>query len=138
VIGVSLVACSGFKNNTAEKTSKSNSNTINTVLGEGELIPLKSGSGDIIPNQNFIKIVSQKTPNENEIIEVYNYLSSSKLNFNYFIIQIGDYGINFAKNIPIGNVGKIDFDCAPLQSGSQLINTDYLISIENNSIKVEK
>lgn len=108
--------------------------TIETPVGVGELIPLKSGSGNILEGQNYLKVISKGKPSDSDIIKTYNELSKSDLEFNYFIIQYGDQGIHFVKNAPIGNVGEIDFDCAPLQSGSQLKETKKFLTIDGDKI----
>lgn len=119
---------------TQETQKEDKTKTIETPVGAGELIPLKSGSGDFLEGQNYLKVVSKDKPSDSDIIKTYNELSKSDLEFNYFIIQYGDQGIHFVKNAPIGNVGEIDFDCAPLQSGSQLKETKKFLTIDGDKI----
>lgn len=143
ILTISLAGCTNSKEeakkevNKTEETQavqKTEQSKIETPLGAGELIPLKSGSGDILEGQNYLKVVSKDKPNDSDIIKTYNELSKSDLEFNYFIIQYGDQGIHFVKNAPIGNVGEIDFDCAPLQSGSQLKETKKFLTIDGDKI----
>lgn len=119
---------------TQETQKEKQTKTIETPVGVGELIPLKSGSGDLLEGQNYLKVVSEDEPNDSDIIKTYNELSKSDLKFNYFIIQYGDQGIHFVKNAPIGNIGEIDFDCAPLQPGSQLKETKKFLTIDGDKI----
>ncbi|MEW8960174.1 MULTISPECIES: hypothetical protein [Peptostreptococcaceae] len=143
ILTISLAGCTNSKEeakkevNKIEETQevqKTEQSKIETPLGAGELIPLKSGSGDILEGQNYLKVVSKDKPTDSDIIKTYNELSKSDLKFNYFIIQYGDQGIHFVKNAPIGNVGEIDFDCAPLQSGSQLKETKKFLTIDGDKI----
>lgn len=141
IVSLSMVACSSSEEkqkansrNESEHTQESKTTKIETPLGEGELIPLKSGSGDILEGQNYLKINCKETPTQESIIKTYNELNKSDLNFNYYIIQYGDQGMHFMKNVPIGNLGEIDFDCAPLQPGSQLKETTKYLTIEGNRI----
>ncbi|CEN84143.1 Uncharacterised protein [[Clostridium] sordellii] len=145
IVSLSMGACSSSAEkqqtngkNESEHTQKSETIKIETPLGEGELIPLKSGSGDILEGQNYLKINCKETPTQENIIKTYNELNKSDLNFNYYIIQHGDQGMHFIKNVPIGHVGEIDFDCAPLQPGSQLKETTKYLTIEGNKIIEEE
>lgn len=141
VVLMSIVACSSNEEEKQE-TSKNKPTQnqavtrlkVETPLGEGELIPLKSGSGDILEGQNYLKINCKETPTQENIIKTYNELNKSDLNFNYYIIQYGDQGMHFMKNVHIGHLGEIDFDCAPLQLGSQLKETTKYLTIEGNKI----
>ncbi|MBS6509732.1 MAG: hypothetical protein KH369_16135 [Paraclostridium bifermentans] len=147
ILTISLAGCTNSKEETKKEVSKIDKTqevqkderrkTIETPVGVGELIPLKSGSGNILEGQNYLKVISKGKPSDSDIIKTYNELSKSDLEFNYFIIQYGDQGIHFVKNAPIGNVGEVDFDCAPLQSGSQLKETKKFLTIDGDKI-IEK
>lgn len=145
VVLLSMVACSSDEEEKQENSkNKSTQNQavarlkVETPLGEGELIPLKSGSGDILEGQNYLKIICKETPTQENIIKTYNELNKSDLNFNYYIIQYGDQGMHFMKNVPIGHLGEIDFDCAPLQPGSQLKETTKYLTINGDKIIEEE
>lgn len=119
---------------TQETQKEEQTKTIETPVGVGELIPLKSGHGKILEGKNYLSIESTGNPNDEDIIKTYNELSDSDLNFTYFIIKYGDQGIDFGKNSPIGRVGEIDFDCAPLQPGSRLKATKKFLTIDGDKI----
>lgn len=147
ILTTSLAGCSNSKEEAKKEVSKpeqtqktpkaEQTKTIETPVGMGELIPLKSGSGDVVKGQNYLKIVSKDKPNDSDIIKTCNELSKNNLKFNYFIIQYGDQGIHFIKNAAIGNVGEIDLDCAPLQPGSRLKEVTKYVSIEGDKIVEE-
>lgn len=100
------------------------------------MIPLKSGSWDILEGQIYLKINCKQTPTDENIIKTYNELSKSDLEFNYFIMQSGDQGINFMKNVQSGHVGEIDFEYDPLQPESQLKKTDKFLIIDGDKLTV--
>ena len=94
---LSMVACSSNEEEKQETSKNKQTQNqaiarlkVETPLGEGELIPLKSGSGDILEGQNYLKINCKETPTQENIIKTYNELNKSDLNFNYYIIQYGD------------------------------------------------
>lgn len=94
---LSMVACSSNEEEKQETSKNKQTQNqaiarlkVETLLGEGELIPLKSGSGDILEGQNYLKINCKETPTQENIIKTYNELNKSDLNFNYYIIQYGD------------------------------------------------
>lgn len=144
ILTASLVGCSTSKEwdkkevskieQTQETQKEDKTKTIETPVGVGELIPLKSGSGDFLEGQNYLKVISKNKPSDSDIIKTYNELNKSNLKFNYFMIQYGDEGVHFAKNVPIGNLGEVDFDCAPLQPGSQLKETKKFLTIDGDRI----
>lgn len=111
---------------------------VKTCLGEGEIIPLKNGLGEILEDKYYIKIPCDKEPSHEKIIEVYNELNSKDLNFNYFLITFGNSAIHFAKDNPIGSEGQLDNNPDSIQPGSQIEKTEKYLKIENNSITVEK
>lgn len=134
-----LTACSKESDSTKtnSETEKVEIQKVSTSLGEGEVIPLRNGFNEILPGEFFVKIPCAKEPTNQEIIKVYNELNSSDLNFNYFLITFGDYGIHFAKNVPIGSKGPIDNSQDSIQPGSQISSVEQYLKIENNSISVE-
>lgn len=149
ILSTSLVGCSNSKEEAKKEATKKEvskikqtqeiqkeeqTKTIETPVGIGELVPLKSSHGKILEGRNYLRIESAGTPNNEDIIKTYNELSESDLNFTYFIIQYGDQGIHFVKNAPIGHAGEIDFDCAPLQPGSRLKETKKFLTIDGDKI----
>lgn len=135
IISVSLTLTACSKNKDSKNTNSENK-TVNTSLGKGEFIPIKNGFGEVIPNKFFIKIPCNQKPTNQEIIKLYKELNSDDLNFNYFLIVFGEYGIHFAKGDPIGLEGKLDNDPNSIQPGSQ-VSTDKFLKIEGDSLKVE-
>ncbi|WP_270505584.1 hypothetical protein [Paraclostridium sordellii] len=136
---VMLTGCSKENDEKTEDTSAKNTEIkkVSTVLGDGEVIPLRNGFKEILPGEFFIKIPCTKEPTNQEIIKVYNDLNSSDLKFNYFLITFGDYGIHFPKDVPIGSKGPLDNSPDSIQPGSQISSTEQYLKIENNSISIE-
>ena len=133
VLSLSLVAC--FWNEEEKQETSKNKSTQNQAVTRLKVeIPLKSRSGDILEGQNYLKINYKETPTKENLIKIYNELNKSDLNFNYYIIQHGNQGMHFMKNVHIVHLGEIDFDCVPLQPGSQLKETTKYLTIEGNKI----